>query len=467
VYFALPRQALPLRHAAAAHQSVIAGEEQHAPLPAADAIYNPDPNQIWNRLYRALYFRTAWDGKEYGPGELDPLLWGESTLSYASNDQAVKILDEFLSTHSERLIQGPLKRAILQRDMWAIFDWLSDEPSGRSRVVTDLQVKLAQAIRQVALTPAQLKALPDTYAAAASSKAFPVEYNPADPEAAFLPPDLFTPDGPWVSFAETTEQGDLLAAPAHARFFGARSVFTAFLRLPAGRQATLAYLKQLRKFPKPLIPNPDERGYMLLSGPGRFEAAGTGSAFVPNPDLPQFPPGTEVALVRRIILVSDRGQPTPTALTESVQIRVFPNIPSRADWLARRSGTIENTFEFELDRPKLFAGVTGGLRALTKDDREFPEFLATPYDWLEMRPQSKSGAQSSAAFRHPVLAGCDRCHGAPGIHSIVNTRAMWDGPGAQSKFFDSSPSQIAENTIERKRRQYNWGLLQGLWQSGL
>jgi len=63
-----------------------------------------------------------------------------------SHQQALKILDEFLSTHGERLITDPLKHAVLQRDLWAVFEWVSDpfyaDYSKLNR--TQLERKLAQ-----------------------------------------------------------------------------------------------------------------------------------------------------------------------------------------------------------------------------------------------------------------------------------------------------------------------------------
>lgn len=35
-----------------------------------------------------------------------------------------KLQEEFIVTHGERLIDDPLKRAFLQRDLWAVFDHL-------------------------------------------------------------------------------------------------------------------------------------------------------------------------------------------------------------------------------------------------------------------------------------------------------------------------------------------------------
>src|SRR5262249_16486294 len=36
------------------------------------------------------------------------------------------LLNEFLDIRGEKLIAHPLKRTLLQHDLWAIFDWLAD-----------------------------------------------------------------------------------------------------------------------------------------------------------------------------------------------------------------------------------------------------------------------------------------------------------------------------------------------------
>jgi len=71
------------------------------------------PNHLWNRLYRALYQRVTSDGKEYGYDELDPLLWWQTKylLINPANRQAVAVLDEFLSTHGERVINDLAARS--------------------------------------------------------------------------------------------------------------------------------------------------------------------------------------------------------------------------------------------------------------------------------------------------------------------------------------------------------------------
>ena len=126
-------------------------------------VYDPDPNHIWNRLHRALYRRETRDGREYGYDELDPLLW--VTTKYLLNDpanhQALTVLDEFLSTHGEKAINDPLKRALLQRDLWAVFDWTTDcvDCQQTSAGKSNLQTRLVQVIKRLALSPEQIASL--------------------------------------------------------------------------------------------------------------------------------------------------------------------------------------------------------------------------------------------------------------------------------------------------------------------
>ena len=93
------------------------------------AVYDAEPDHIWNRVFHGLYRRTARDGTEYGSDELDPLLWCDTTylLEDNSHQKAIDVLDEFLSTQAEGLTRDTLKRAIFQRDLWAVFDWLASQ----------------------------------------------------------------------------------------------------------------------------------------------------------------------------------------------------------------------------------------------------------------------------------------------------------------------------------------------------
>src|SRR5262249_4827717 len=142
-----------------------------------------------------------------------------------------------------------------------------DRGLGRKAQRRDIQRRLVQVMRRVALKPEEVGALPDNLARTVNAGAFPKAYDPGHPERPFLPADLLAPKGPWVPVRNTTHP-DGLGAPEHVRFTNGRSLFLVLLRLPQGRAATEAYLKTLR-----------------------------------GGKLPQFPPDTQVALVRRMILI--------------------------------------------------------------------------------------------------------------------------------------------------------------------
>ena len=117
--------------------------------------------------------------------------------------------------------------------------------------------------------------------------------------------------------------------------------------LPGGKDATLKYLEKLSKFPKPWVPDHDDPRRLL-----------------PNPDLPQFPVGTQLALVRMIVLIDKDGNFQPTKLIEDVQVRIHRAIPIesfeglRTDRNPAR--TALDVYEFKLSRVKLFAQESGG-----------------------------------------------------------------------------------------------------------
>src|SRR5580700_8101332 len=93
--------------------------------PEATGLFHPDPQNVANRLYRELHTRAGPGGGEYGFDSLDPLLWSETNylLTGKAHSQAIALASEFLRARAERQISDPVKRAILQRDLWAVFDW--------------------------------------------------------------------------------------------------------------------------------------------------------------------------------------------------------------------------------------------------------------------------------------------------------------------------------------------------------
>src|SRR5579872_1819279 len=196
--------------------------------------YDPRPDHLWNRLHAALYERVDATGHTYGRDELDPLLWISThhLLTGPSHQAALVVLDEFLSRSGERQIRRSLERAILQRDLWAIFDWCALRAEEHPTESRELQARLAEIMKRVALAPEEVQALPDNYSAAVRARTFAARYDAAQREVPFLPPDLFDPKGPWVCVG--LPPGDPVAI-GHTAFASGRSVFLVFLNLPGGR----------------------------------------------------------------------------------------------------------------------------------------------------------------------------------------------------------------------------------------
>ena len=276
------------------------------------SVYDPDPDHLWNRVFRQMYRRVAANGEEYGADELDPLLWFDTTylLDGVSHQQAIQVLDEFLSTDAENLIRDPLKRAMFQHDLWAVFDWLASQADPYSSQRQALETRIVQLIKRVALSIEEISSLPDNYAFAVESDIFPATVQEDHPEAAFLPSDLFQPNSAWVPMGR--EGGPIAITHTESFPFFGRSVFLVFVRSPDGRKATLDFINALNKDPSHALTI-----------------------------------GSDVALVRRMLLIDDQGELEFSPLIETVQIRHF--------------SPAQNFHEFELNRARLFDGLAGGL----------------------------------------------------------------------------------------------------------
>jgi hypothetical protein len=411
--------------------SVLKRQSQSQAGQPAQAVYASDPNHIWNRLFRLFYVRHGRDERQYGGNEIDPYLWPETKylLSGSSHKEALELLDQFLQTQSETLVADPLKRALFQRDLLAVYDWLSssfDEPApGR----TELQKRVAEIIRRLALSEDEIRKLPDNYDDAIRAHVFPTSYDPADSQRPFLPDDLFAPKGPWVCLGEA--QGHPVASD-HLEFFHGRSIFLVFFQVPGGRAKTLDYLSKLRNIPKTWGANPDLLPFLRK---GQADLAG----LVPYPEPPQFPIGTRMALVRQIVLVDSDGHPIRTQLTESVQMRVYRAIHFDLGGAGTHS---QDFFEFTLSRERLLSGQAGGLRAVAPEDKEFSFFRAHGNDIFESdneKPESQEGV---------VLLTCSGCHEFAGMHSFLSysRHRFGAGTGSPPKLIESRPSR--ESAVE-------------------
>jgi len=404
------------------------GEGQSQAEQPAQAIYASDPDHIWNRLFQLFYVRHARDGRQYGGDELDPYLWPETRylISGPSHDDALKLLDQFLQQHSEKLITDPLMRALFQRDLLAIDDWLSSPIDERVQARSELQKRIAEVIRRLALTEDQARKLPDNYDDAVRAHMFPTSYDPADPQRPFLPADLLDPKGPWVCLGE---QHGRPVASDHLEFFEGRSIFLVFFQVPGGREKTLEYLAKLRDVPKTWGPNPDMLPFLRN---GQADLAG----LVPYPEPPQFPIGTRMALVRQIVLINRDGNPMRTHLTESVQMRLYRALHFDLGGTGTHS---QDFFEFRLSREGLLAGHGGGLRTIAPGEKEFAFFMAHGNDVFQ------SVGEQPESEEDIVLLTCSSCHEFAGIHSFISysRHRFGAGVGTPPKLIESNPDREA------------------------
>jgi hypothetical protein len=422
-------------------------------------IYDSNPSHLWNRLYAALWVREDRYHNRIGEDSLDPLLWLETThlLSEPSHSLALRTLDEFLHSHGETLISDPAKKAMLQRDLWAVFDWTVSQYGAHDRPhyekeTQELQSRLAQVLRRLELTPDELKALPDNYAQAVASGAFAREFDPSQPDRSFLPLDLFDTNGPWVCIQPSPEFDFVGVAPMHIVNFSGRSGFFVFVRLPGGRKATMDYFQSLWNFPEPHVPGPIAEDVSI------------------NPDLPSFPAGTQVALVRRATFFDTQGNLNASPLTESVQIRVYRTITPTLErfFSDTLEATIKNSgqtfYEIRLSRPLLFAAKNGGLRALGRHETEFSTFQQQGDDPIDGATAGPSHEEKLL----PTLQTCVWCHSGGGVRSL-NSRASLLKPNRmqqEPKDPNYGPIYWGDSAaLAWKENHYDWGLLNGYWRA--
>jgi len=399
-----------------------------------------DPPGLADRLKEALFVRTAPDGEKFGNSELDILVWDDSRylLTSPSREKAIQVLEDFIRGHGERSVRDPVERAMLQRDLWALFDWSanynsqSDPGASASRASRELQLRLVKVIRQLAMPTDVIDRLPDNFA----------EAEPRLQSSNF-PQGIFASDSPWLLVGRTYDP----TATEHTRDFGGRSVFLVFVKFPGGRDEALHYLEELCDFVPALVYSNESPVF----GKNFRDRQQLGT----NRATPQFPAGTQWALVRRLCLIDDRGIIRATRMVESIQTRKYSSVPEADNnFDALRNAQV--VAQFQIDREHGFA-----LRAVEEGEREFQfvHFRSMGADPFEHMNASEWNS-SRDRVRGQTLNTCMMCHLARGILS-VNTYS--DFGQAAPELDGSTLERETSATVRWKSRQFDWGLLKGLW----
>jgi hypothetical protein len=186
-----------------------------------------------------------------------------------------------------------------------------------------------------------------------------------------------------------------------------------------------------------------------------------------DPQTPQFPPGTIVALVRQMMVIDAKLEPVPTAVTQKVQFRIYQDVgpataaakscdPRAPQYAQCLFSAREIPFEFVLRRRDLLGERAVGLHAVAADEAEYQ---LTTIPMGVSRDQLLSGPV--------VLSTCARCHSADGIFSVDSYTSPFSPDRANPQLLPARAPQIeAQRTADWKEKQFNWGLLRGLLERG-
>ena len=268
---------------------------------AADLIYSRRSDDSWNTIFYFLFSRRlsarlssdfregapfldlgagikvsdhVFERNETGDHPVDPM-YPTFSVGYGSmlvlRDPAypkfVKSLRTALEDNSPR---SALARALMQNDLWGAYDalffpFLPDDEKAlgeRRKSTADL---IGRLIRKIALTPEEIKALPDNYAFVVRQHDFP---------------DVLDKNSGWIE----------------VKWF-----------LPRNHDVEAGYRRVSRVFLKPAHP-PSNTGVFLNSLPN-------------DPTNPASLDG--VALITQLIALDSHGNPQPTRLTLEAQVRLF------------------------------------------------------------------------------------------------------------------------------------------------
>jgi hypothetical protein len=393
------------------------------PLPLFDA----DPQHLWNRLFAVVTIRPSRlpsirggppVARIEGGDRIEFFGWGGTTYWDESENvtRLERLLDEFLAQGGEKLSTDPLKRVLLQHDLWTLFDFLMirhiarrGDPETRHRR-TELCGKLARAIQSLALPTETLARLPDNYSLAVQSGRFAATHD-FDPKRDYLPPRLLSGDDAWQELdfyqARRSEDVERRYVFLHMRAFQGRSYFRVLCRFPRGRSQLEEYLREL-----------DARGI-------DWRASAQHGSIALTPVAPKLPAGTEVALLQYLIELDTDLRLVPTPIVESVRLLIFKGVDGAADPATNLKNGV-NAAKYTLKRRLALSD--GGLQhgGLHREPDDLPVYRVlfeneAARDW------------GSRGRYYSLTADCRSCHSGAGqtgvqmLGSVINTASIDSG----------------------------------------
>jgi len=430
----------------ASHAPISAVPEISAESPdAIQPIYSNDPNDSWNRIFHFLFTRTfqahisdefpelssgpyepfgdlldirvstrTIARTEIGDAPVDPL-YSPPVFMKKGNHQLLDdpAYSDFTAALREALGESahrsPLARALFQSDLWSAYDifFVPGFPEDRGTVyearrkaITDL---LAQLVKKLALSSAEIRSLPDNYAAARARDSLP---------------DLFSPNSDWIEL----------------QWFPDRQ-----------HDTQAEYRRASRIFVKPAYPPQDRQKFLTSLRDKHGESASELS-------------GTIILL--QPLLIDSEGRLVPSPLTTSLQLRLFR-------WRADGSFQSSDVESYELRRRLMLTDpATGGLAVLGQNAPVYLSGGGS-YGFAEPAYPPNVGAfENRDPLVVKLRSRCAFCHGPDQTRLMTFQIKIEPGsPLPPVRILDQTAHQTAEYDIAQKSKRREWRALHAYFES--
>ena len=362
-------------------------------------VYSEQGKHPWDSVHESFFVRRFSTGESYYH-RLSFDVPSSGFRRFSSSDADYRALVDLLVKVEQLPKQemedaAPVRRMIFYRDLWTTFEALKNMASKERG--EELCRHLARIMRRLELTNDEIQRLPDTLAMVRATSAFPETPDPEHPEAPFLPTSLLSDSSDWIAIS--TSKKSAMGAPGHMSSVNQRSLFWIHMYSPLGRK----------------------------SGE-EFIAANSKQSSI------AFPPGTQLALLRRAVMANDQGKLKVTNVVESLQLLVTPPAEAKSD--AR--------VKFVLDRSSFLAGQPG-LIPLQRNSPVDAYSFESAGQWMMVVGKDSDGetlvmGRGKGHVGVPSMQHCAACHGIQNRNFHANF--------GQFSVYTSSNADLA-TTLER------------------
>jgi len=413
---------------------------------APEPIYAQDPNDAWNRIFYFLFSRRIdaylsdefpdcgpfhreqikmggavpglhmseglFERKEVGDRAVDPLY---PSFMVAAGSRLVLIdpaYSEFTRALQEALnesvTRSVIARALMESDLWAAHDILFTPflPSGESELGQHRQVAidmLSRLIKKIALTPEEIKSLPDNYAVAVQRYSLP---------------DVFHKESGWI---------EVQWFPARQHDFSA------------------GYRRVARVFVKPTHPPRDVQKFLNAAALRDHPVAGLDG----------------VALIIQLLLIDREGRLKPTTLTTDVQVRLF----EKTNEGAFKKTTLQMCeISRRLWVGEAGSAGAGGLVPEPESASAYLSGAGSMFGFAQGQPEGPVGPKMFSVIGPPVVVKlrtrCVSCHGTNLTNVITFSIALPPRPPLVRQL-NPAASEAADFDVSQKKKRQDFIALRG------